>query len=80
MKWVGLWYKIFQLILRYFAKAQCWMPSFVDFGELLGMLSLDKAYPYLRLELQANSSFYLRALNLCAPQKVCYVLKIHSEN
>lgn len=63
MKWVGLWYKICQLILRYFPKVQCWMPSFVDCGELLGMLSLSKAYPYLGLEWQAHSSSYLKGLN-----------------
>lgn len=32
-------------------------------GLLLGMLSLSKAYPYLGLEWQAHSSFYLKGLN-----------------
>lgn len=45
------------LTLRCFPKFNL-MPSFVDFGELLRMLSLDKTYPYLGLELKAHSSFY----------------------
>lgn len=39
------------------------LASFVDCRDLLGMLSLSKAYPYLGLEWQAHSSFYLKGLN-----------------
>lgn len=67
-------YITFQIILRLF-KTSLLDASFVDFVELLGML-IKKAYPYLWFELQAHSSFYLRGLTLCVPQKVCFVLKI----
>lgn len=69
-----LLYITFQIILRLF-KSSLLDASFVDFVELLGML-IKKAYPYLWFELQAHSSFYLRGLTLCVPQKVCFVLKI----
>lgn len=80
MKWVGLWYRIYQLILKQFQKVHCWMPGFLDFGELISRPSSVRAYPYSGLDFQAHSSFYLRGLNLCAPQKVCCaILEIELE-